>query len=398
MKKDAPLFSVVIPTMNRAALLDEAIKSVLLQSFSDYELLLSDNASDDETSSVIESYVNLRMVRSFRQPSKLSMPAHWETITKEASGEYVLILTDRMLMHQNALSTLAGIIYSQKNPDVCTWPWNDYNETNNRLHHNDIGKATLRLSSLELAKKFAACDWSPEVIFALPRGLNSAYRNDLGRRLRNEYGSLFRPLCPDFTSCFVLLANTIDIIHHQTPLYLSRGDLLSNGARSFIRGTQTYTNQFNCDPFEHVPVKAHLTRNIVMNDYLDTRRLVAGNLPDVDYSTSRYFHVLWDEILSKEIAGAESKSSLMHTKLEWTRAFSALDRKSHEKLIKLGAFSKNSAIDIYLGSVKRIIRRSPILYSSVRSLKIGIMKSLSSSKYKSKPNALAAAGFRESYE
>jgi glycosyltransferase involved in cell wall biosynthesis len=51
-----PLVSVIIPTFNRAAMLVEAIGSVLAQSERDFELLIIDDGSTDETQRVCESY------------------------------------------------------------------------------------------------------------------------------------------------------------------------------------------------------------------------------------------------------------------------------------------------------------------------------------------------------
>jgi len=51
-----PLVSVIIPTYRRPGMLREAVESVLSQSFSDYELIVVDDGSGDETSAVLERY------------------------------------------------------------------------------------------------------------------------------------------------------------------------------------------------------------------------------------------------------------------------------------------------------------------------------------------------------
>ena len=50
-----PFFSVVIPTFNCAPLLKRALKSVEIQTFSNYEIIIIDNSSTDETKSVVEN-------------------------------------------------------------------------------------------------------------------------------------------------------------------------------------------------------------------------------------------------------------------------------------------------------------------------------------------------------
>lgn len=52
-----PAISVILPTFNRAGLLSKAIESVLAQSFTDWELLVADDGSSDDTFAVVNRYV-----------------------------------------------------------------------------------------------------------------------------------------------------------------------------------------------------------------------------------------------------------------------------------------------------------------------------------------------------
>ena len=50
---EKPFFSVVIPTYNHEVFLEKAVKSVLNQTFTDYEIIIIDNYSDDNTENLI---------------------------------------------------------------------------------------------------------------------------------------------------------------------------------------------------------------------------------------------------------------------------------------------------------------------------------------------------------
>ena len=63
MKKTTPLISVVMPFYNAAAFLDESIQSILKQTFRDFELILINDASSDNSDEVVQKYLSDTRVR-----------------------------------------------------------------------------------------------------------------------------------------------------------------------------------------------------------------------------------------------------------------------------------------------------------------------------------------------
>jgi O-antigen biosynthesis protein len=61
----SPLISIVMPAFNRQDVIGAAIDSVLAQTYTNWELLIVDDASSDETRSVIESYEDARIHNIF---------------------------------------------------------------------------------------------------------------------------------------------------------------------------------------------------------------------------------------------------------------------------------------------------------------------------------------------
>src|SRR5579863_775993 len=57
VRLSAPFFSIVLPTYNRARLLPRAITSVLHQTFKDWELLVADDGSSDNTAPIIKEFL-----------------------------------------------------------------------------------------------------------------------------------------------------------------------------------------------------------------------------------------------------------------------------------------------------------------------------------------------------
>ncbi|MGO9687474.1 MAG: glycosyltransferase family 2 protein, partial [Syntrophobacteraceae bacterium] len=88
-KRSAPLVSVVIPTYNRERFVDKAINSVLSQSFNDYEIIVVDDGSTDETPRVLASYKD-RVKYIYQKNSGVSSARN--AGIREARGEWVAFL------------------------------------------------------------------------------------------------------------------------------------------------------------------------------------------------------------------------------------------------------------------------------------------------------------------
>ncbi len=90
-RRDAPVFSVVIPTYNRAELVGRAIRSVLDQSYTDFELLVVDDASTDRTAAVVRSFGDPR-VRYIRLPENGGNAVARNAGVRCATGELITFL------------------------------------------------------------------------------------------------------------------------------------------------------------------------------------------------------------------------------------------------------------------------------------------------------------------
>jgi len=88
-----PAFSVIIPTHNRVNLLPRAIKSVLNQTFQEFELIIVDDASTDETPALANSFADQRIVY-VRREANGSAAAARNTGIRRARGQYISMLDD----------------------------------------------------------------------------------------------------------------------------------------------------------------------------------------------------------------------------------------------------------------------------------------------------------------
>ena len=91
--KSRPIASVIIPTYNRPQLLPRAIKSVLGQTFQDFELIIVDDASPTPLKGVVETFQDPRIVY-FRHETNGGTARALNTGIGQAKGKYVSILGD----------------------------------------------------------------------------------------------------------------------------------------------------------------------------------------------------------------------------------------------------------------------------------------------------------------
>jgi glycosyltransferase involved in cell wall biosynthesis len=87
-----PRLTIAIPTLNRAGLLGRAIESALAQTSKDVEIIVSDNASTDETPEVLRRYAD--RIRVFRQAKTIPASQNGAFLIGEARGELFVGLSD----------------------------------------------------------------------------------------------------------------------------------------------------------------------------------------------------------------------------------------------------------------------------------------------------------------
>ena len=107
--------SVTIPTHNRAHFVWQAIESVLAQTFGDFELIVSDNASTDATRQVVGQYADPR-VRYLRHADNAGMAGNWRSALAAATGEYIAFLGDDDWWSPDFLARLTPPL--ERHPDV----------------------------------------------------------------------------------------------------------------------------------------------------------------------------------------------------------------------------------------------------------------------------------------
>jgi glycosyltransferase involved in cell wall biosynthesis len=106
----APKVSVLIPTYNNAQFLDEAIQSVLAQTYTDYELIILDNCSTDNTDEVIRPYLKDKRISYYKNETNIGLVGNWNKILDYANGAYLKYLCSDDKFHPQLLEKFVPIM------------------------------------------------------------------------------------------------------------------------------------------------------------------------------------------------------------------------------------------------------------------------------------------------
>ena len=290
-----PYFSILLPTKNRATILGDAIRSVLAQTFGDFELIVSDN--DDSftaTRDVVAQFTDPRIVY-VRTSGKLPMHENWDTAFSHATGRQVLVLEDKMRLVVNALSILHDKVESEGVPvsfpvaytKDSTYPAAPASPKGRRWKSTEIvdGFVKFRSTSFDL----------------IPKGLDCCVPRQLLIRIKAESptGFLFSYICPDYAFGFMVLSRVDEVFHLEVPMNYIPNNWM--WVSKFSNGLATYRKDDQLRRFmqelpvsaeqimERVPVKVFsIWINMVLYDFF-TKYSRPDHRPKVDWAAYHAF-------------------------------------------------------------------------------------------------------------
>jgi glycosyltransferase involved in cell wall biosynthesis len=115
MTPSYPIFSIVIPTYNRAHLIAKTIESVLNQSFVEFEVMVIDDGSTDNTEGVVKTFTDPRV--SYHRKQNAERGAARNYGAAKANGLYVNFIDSDDLVYPNHLRVAHSLILRDGNPE-----------------------------------------------------------------------------------------------------------------------------------------------------------------------------------------------------------------------------------------------------------------------------------------
>ncbi|UGU14373.1 glycosyltransferase family 2 protein [Sinomicrobium kalidii] len=113
-----PLVSVIIPTHNRVRLLQQTLKSILEQTYRNFEIIIISDASTDNTSTVVTSY-NDERIKFVELKNNLKYPSRVRNIgIEKAKGEFIAFCDDDDLWIKNKLEIQVAYLLANDNIEL----------------------------------------------------------------------------------------------------------------------------------------------------------------------------------------------------------------------------------------------------------------------------------------
>jgi glycosyltransferase involved in cell wall biosynthesis len=310
-----PFFSVLIPTKNRSEIVGDAVRSVLNQTFGDFEIILSDN--DDSDSATRDKIVEIQdpRLRYIRTSGKLPMHDNWENALVHARGRNVLVVEDKQRLVSNALEILHGLL--RETPD-CPISYRIKFVREASLEGPNRTPTAEICSTVAMADAF--CRFSPWLFERLPKGLDSCVPRRLAMDIKanSPTGMFFSYINPDYASAFQILAAVPRLVHVPAALIYVPNNWgwsggYSNGQSSYKKN-DAIKRFFSLCPIptteivKKVPLKCeYLWINAVLFDFLTLYKRNGGPAK-VDWA--RYHAYCGELILMGRKLGADMSAEI----------------------------------------------------------------------------------------
>jgi glycosyltransferase involved in cell wall biosynthesis len=203
--KSMILFSIIIPTYNRAAFISKAIDSVLAQQYSDWELIVVDDASTDHTAEILAQYVDPR-IHIILNETNLERSASRNIGVSMAKGDYICFLdSDDYFLPDHLASFEHAIQQTVQRVALFHTGVRQYHEREKRYH--DIVR-----SSFSNPVETVVADHIPVITVAVHRCIMNRFQFDPTMRI-NEDVYLFAHIAASFPLVYIPNVSVIWVLH-----------------------------------------------------------------------------------------------------------------------------------------------------------------------------------------
>ncbi|SFE21566.1 glycosyltransferase [Peptostreptococcus sp. D1] len=283
--------SVILPAYNSGKYIKSCIDSILNQSYENFELIIVDDGSIDDTQEIISDYVDKKIKYIYQNNKGVSSARN--TGIKNASGELVTFIDADDMMSKYQLEIMAKYFCDGVDMVMCRYHRFSKMEEladkscDQRMEEDDVSNISRADASklIHLGSSYAGYVWNKmyrmnkisELFFA-DKGNGMAFREDIA-------------MCEDllFNSIYIDSCDNICVLNKKLYYYFENKDGISSGGYSSKLHTQitAYRNIFDIyqkNKSEYVEIISLLKENVLKFSIDHINRMVIGekiNLAEV---------------------------------------------------------------------------------------------------------------------
>lgn len=148
------LVSIVIPTFNAVAYIEETVNCFLAQSYHDIEIIIQDDTSTDGTWELLNNAFNKHpKIRLFRNEYNLGIGMNWNEAYNRARGEFIVIFNADDWVPSNFISIIKVVLDKYPELDFCCCPFVYRIENDGSVQVKSPNKSHKKGPLTELAEK-----------------------------------------------------------------------------------------------------------------------------------------------------------------------------------------------------------------------------------------------------
>jgi glycosyltransferase involved in cell wall biosynthesis len=305
-----PLITVVIPTRERCETLKFALETAINQATNNYEIVVSDNFSQDDTKKVVDSFNDPR-VKYVNTGQRLSMCDNWDYALDYVNGNYVIFIGDDDGVMPGAIDKLQKLIREQPSSiyywktHVYTWP------IDGKKPVIDYLAPSTQPFSVNLRKlvEFSIA-WGTLRYNTLPCLYHSAVSKVILDSIKQRTGRVFHSTCPDVFMSFALPVFADKAINVGECLTVKGRSAKSNGGSCISKNGEAVLNEFI---HEYHNYQLHRTLypavSFQVNTIADSALVAMDLFPDYYKNMKFNYNAMWVSI--QRLTGPDSRLNII---------------------------------------------------------------------------------------
>jgi glycosyltransferase involved in cell wall biosynthesis len=165
----SPKVSICIPTFNGERFLRATLSSLEAQTFADYDIIISDHGSTDETLNIVQDFSQRLQIHLVHCELGTSVADNWNNAVRHATGMYVKLLCQDDILYSDCLDTEVKVLDNHSTSPFC-WSLRDIISPSSKVVMRARGwKPSLKVVRYEdkigeVIRKGTNCFGEPEAV------------------------------------------------------------------------------------------------------------------------------------------------------------------------------------------------------------------------------------------